>query len=184
MSDPHAIAPRIGPGRTREIGLVNAAIARLIGLASGGKSPNVFTTLARHRGLFRRWLVFASGLMPGGKLKRAETELLILYVARAMRCEYEWDHHVRLGKKAGLTDEAIERVHREELGSDRWSPRELALLAAGRDLVEERAIGDAAWEALRAVATEEEIIEVCLLVGHYQMLAQTLTSLRVPLDER
>src|SRR5690606_31634818 len=93
MTEGHADEPRIRPGTPREIGLVNAAIARLIGVASGGKSPNVFTTLARHRGLFRRWLVFASGLMPGGKLRRAETELVILHVAREMGCEYEWDHH-------------------------------------------------------------------------------------------
>jgi hypothetical protein len=62
---------RIAPGSRREIGVVNAAIARLLGLATGGRPPHIFTTLARHRGLFRRWLWFVSGLMPGGKLPRS-----------------------------------------------------------------------------------------------------------------
>ena len=58
--------PRIAPGTKDDIGRVNWAIARAIGLATGGRPPNVFTTLARHRSLFRRWLRFAGGLMPGG----------------------------------------------------------------------------------------------------------------------
>ncbi|MBC7172954.1 MAG: carboxymuconolactone decarboxylase family protein [Polyangiaceae bacterium] len=183
MSKASDTGPRIAPGKPSEIGLTNALIARVIGLASGGKSPHVFTTLARHRGLFRRWLVFASGLMPGGMLKRAETELVILYVARLMRCEYEWDHHARLGKKAGVSDEAIERIRQEEIDSARWSPREHALLNACRELHEHREIREEAWRELAAQASEAEIIELCLLVGHYQMLAMTLNTLRVPLDD-
>jgi AhpD family alkylhydroperoxidase len=94
--------PRITPGNRSQIGWVNAAIVRLLGLATGGRAPNVFTTLARHHGLFRRWLWFAGGLMPGGKLPRAETELAILRVAHNTGCEYEWAHHGRLGKRADI----------------------------------------------------------------------------------
>lgn len=66
-------SPRIAPGNRRQIEPVNAAIAWAIGRATGGRPPHVFTTLARHRGLFRRWLWFAGGLMPGGKLPRRDT---------------------------------------------------------------------------------------------------------------
>src|SRR5688572_15667357 len=103
-------APRIAPGSRADIGLVNAAIARVMGLATGGPPPNIFTTLARHRGLFRRWLLFAGGLMPGGSLPRAESELLILRVAHNTGSEYEWSHHKRLGLAAGLSVEEVERV--------------------------------------------------------------------------
>ena len=86
-------APRIRPGSRTEIGLVNYVIARVIGAATGGPPPNLFTTLARHRGLFRKWLRFASSLMPGGKLPRIDSELLILRVAHNAGSEYEWRHH-------------------------------------------------------------------------------------------
>ena len=103
-------APRIAPGTTADIGRVNSLIVRAIGLATGGRPPNVFPTLARHRGLFRRWLLFAGKLMPGGTLPRAETELVILRVAHNCDCAYEWGHHERLGRRAGLTAQEIERV--------------------------------------------------------------------------
>ena len=98
---------RRAPDRSGHDGVTSAAstrlIARAIGLATRSGPPNVFTTLARHRRLFRRWLRFAGALMPGGRLPRADTELVILRVAHNCGCEYEWGHHERLGRRAGLS---------------------------------------------------------------------------------
>lgn len=46
------MTPRISPGSRREIGLVAAGIARIGGRVIGSGPPNIFATLARHRGLF------------------------------------------------------------------------------------------------------------------------------------
>ena len=58
-------------------------------------------TLGRHRPLFRGWLRFAGRLMPGGKLPRRETEMVILRVAHLRQCAYEFEHHARLARRAG-----------------------------------------------------------------------------------
>lgn len=65
--------PRIAPGTRRQLGFVNSLIVGALGRATGGRPPHIFTTLGRHRGLSRRWLWFAGGLMPGGTLPRADT---------------------------------------------------------------------------------------------------------------
>jgi AhpD family alkylhydroperoxidase len=173
--------PRVAPGSRRQIGLVNAGIARLAGLATGGRPPRIFTTLARHRRLFRRWLWFAGALMPRGRLPRQDTELLILRVAHNTGCEYEWSHHVRIGRKAGLSREQIDRV-REGAGAAGWSERQAALLGAADELHEHDEIGDELWGRLSAELDEVDLIELCMLVGHYEMLAMTLNSLRVAPD--
>src|SRR5690606_12330454 len=67
---------RIPPGTRAEIGPLNAAVVRALGAATGGRAPNLFPTLARHRKLFLPWLRFAGRLMPGGLLPRADSELL------------------------------------------------------------------------------------------------------------
>ena len=161
---------------------MNAAIVRVIGAATGGRPPNVFTTLARHRGLFRRWLWFAGGLMPGGTLPRADTELLILRVAHNAGSDYEWGHHERIGREAGLTEADIERV-REGAGAEGWSERRAALLRAADELHQDRRMTDETWAALRPLLSDAQMIEVCMLVGHYEMLAMTLNSLEVEPDE-
>lgn len=179
MPDPEK--PRIPPGARRDIGWVNHGIARAIGLATGGPPPRVMTTLARHRRLFRRWLRFASGLMPGGTLPRAETELVILRVAHLTGSEYEWRHHERLGRASGLSAQEIDRV-REGPAASGWSTRQQLALRAAGELLSGRMIGDELWEELAKAFTERELIELCMLVGHYDMLAMTLNSLRVQPD--
>jgi AhpD family alkylhydroperoxidase len=174
-------APRIPPGTARDIGRINLTIARALGMATGGGPPNLFTTLARHRGLFRKWLRFAGALMPGGKLPRVDTELVILRVAHNCGCEYEWRHHERLGQSAGLSAEEVRRV-REGPGAGGWPPRRLQLLRAADELHADRTISDALWEQLRADLSDAELIELCMLVGHYEMLAMTLNALRVQPD--
>jgi AhpD family alkylhydroperoxidase len=172
---------RIGPGGPAEVGRLNHGLARLIGAATGGGAPNIFTTLGRHRRLFRRWLRFAGALMSGGKLPRRDTELLILRVAHNTGCDYEWAHHERLGAAAGLSAEQIARV-RDGPRADGWSEREALLLRAADELHADRAISSSVWEELRPLLSDEELIELCLLVGHYEMLAMTLNSLRVQPD--
>jgi AhpD family alkylhydroperoxidase len=176
------VAPRIRPGNRREIGFVNHGIARALGVATGGPPPNLFTTLARHRRLFRRWLRFAGGLMPGGTLPRADTELLILRVAHNTSCEYEWRHHEHLGRLSGLDADEIERV-RQGADAEGWSPRQAVLLRAADELHAHRRLSDATWDGLRPLLSDRELIELCLLVGHYEMLAMTLNSLQVEPDE-
>jgi AhpD family alkylhydroperoxidase len=175
-------APRISPGRRREIGIIDLAVTRIIGVATGGGPPNVFTTLARHRGLFRRWLRFAGALMPGGLLPRRDSELVILRVADNCRCEYEWRHHERLGRTAGLAAEQIQRV-REGPDADGWSARERLLLRAADELHAERDVSGELWGELRPLMSDPELIELCMLIGHYEMLAMTLNALRVAPDE-
>jgi AhpD family alkylhydroperoxidase len=173
--------PRIAPGTAREIGRVNAGIARAIGLATRSGPPNIFTTLARHRRLFRRWLRFAGALMPGGRLPRADTELVILRVAHVCDCAYEWGHHERLGRRAGLSPEEIERV-RSGAGAPGWSTRQTLLLRATDELLEQRTLSEWLWNELRPLLSDEQLIELCMLAGHYAMLAGTLNALRVEPD--
>jgi alkylhydroperoxidase family enzyme len=173
--------PRIAPGGPAEIGRLNHGLARVIGAATGGPPPNLFTTLARHRRIFRRWLRFAGALMPGGVLPRADSEILILRVAHNCRCDYEWRHHEHLGAAAGLSADEIARV-REGPGADGWTARQALLLRAADELHADRTLSDGLWDELRPLLRDEELIELCLLVGHYEMLAMTLNALAVEPD--
>jgi len=119
--------------------------------------------------------------MPRGTLPRKETELAILRVAHLRTCEYEFAHHARLGKKAGLTDLDVERV---KAGAEApgWSEREQILMRATTMLHAQHDLDDATWHALRGHMTEKECLELVLLVGHYDMLATTITTLRIQVD--
>jgi alkylhydroperoxidase family enzyme len=175
------VTPRVAPGGVREAGLLVSGFARLAGRVTGTEPPAVFLTLGRHRRLFWGWLLFAGSLMPGGRLPRRETELVILRVGSLTGNEYELTQHRRLGRRAGLTPADIDRVA-EGADADGWSPRERLLLRVTDELHADQDLSDATWAELRAALEERECIELLMLVGHYTMLATTLTTLRVQPD--
>jgi AhpD family alkylhydroperoxidase len=172
---------RIAPGTRRELGLPIWVFSRLAGRMTRTQPPAIFTTLGRGRGLFWGWLHFAGRLMPGGRLPRRETELVILRVATVRACAYELEHHVRLGARAGVTAADVERV-RLGPGADGWRDHERLLMQATDELLTTRDLSDATWAELRTAYDERTVIELLLLVGHYDMLATTLTTLRLEPD--
>ncbi|MFA4928959.1 MAG: carboxymuconolactone decarboxylase family protein [Patulibacter sp.] len=174
-------APRIAPGTRRQVGTFTWAFAAVAGRVTGTTPPNLFLTLGRHRKLFRGWLRFAGRLMPGGTLPRRESELVILRVAHLRSCAYEFEHHVRLGRRAGVVAADVERI-RQGPGADGWSPRERTLLTAVDRLHHDQDLDDATWTALRGELDEPAAIELCLLVGHYEMLATAIHTLRIQPD--
>lgn len=174
---------RIAPGTRADVGIVNWGVAQVLGRVNGTTAPNLFLTLGRHRRLFRGWLRFAARLMPGGTLPRRETELIILRVAHLRACAYEFDHHVHLGRRAGVTATDVERVMAGPHATG-WTRREQALLAAVDELHDTGDVDDATWDELRSTFSERDAIELILLAGHYEMLATVINTLRIRPDER
>jgi AhpD family alkylhydroperoxidase len=175
------VTTRIEPGTRREVGTLNWVIAQLSGLVTGTSAPALFLTLGRHRRLFRGWLRFAGRLMPGGILPRRETELVILRVAHVRACRYEFDHHVRLGRRAGVRDADVARVI-EGPAAEGWAARERGVLAAVDQVLAKRDLDEPTWAELRAHLDQRATIELILLVGHYDMLATAIAALRIPPD--
>ncbi|BEK84625.1 carboxymuconolactone decarboxylase family protein [Nocardia seriolae] len=173
--------PRIAPGRLRELGPVNWVVWQALSRAAGTEDAHLFSTLGRTGGLFRGWLHFSGRLMPGGKLRRYESELVILRVAHLRQCDYEMDHHIRLGRRAGVTAEILDRL-REGPAAEGWTDKERALLTAVDQLVTTRDLDDPTWQALASHYDERHLIEIVLLTNQYEGLASTITALRIQTD--
>lgn len=171
-------AHRIRPGRFPEIGVLATILAHGGGRIAHSAPMNLFLVLGRHRSLFRGWLMFAGRLMPGGKLPRTESELVILRVAHLRDSVYEHNQHVRIGRRAGLSAADIERIAAGP-AADGWTPRQRAILAATGELLERRDLSDETWAQLRTHLDEPEAIELVLLAGHYDMLVAAIAALRI-----
>ena len=170
--------PRIAPLPPEARDEAVRALLDRVGVASG--DANIFTTLVRAPDLFRRWLPFGGALLNGSLAPRLR-ELLILRTGWNCRAEYEWAQHVLLGRAAGLHDEEIDRVASPAL--DGWSTLDRALLSAADELHRDYRIGDATWATLTEHFGTEQLIEIPMLVGHYHLVAMTLRTLGVELDQ-
>jgi alkylhydroperoxidase family enzyme len=175
--------PRVPPGKGRELGLFARAFVPIMRRQSKGRTVNIFSTLGRGKRFFRPWLMFAGRLMPRGTLPRDETELVILRTAINCRARYEWEQHQSIARRAGLTDADVERV-KEGAGAEGWSERRAAILAAVDELHADRFLSDATWDRAAAHLSPEQMLELCMLTGHYEMVAMTLNSAGVQVEEK
>lgn len=172
--------PRIPPlpqpewdGETREL---------MATLERDGRVFNIFTTLARHPGLLRRWLVFANHILAKSTLPARERELAILRMGWLCRAEYEWGHHVAMGQQAGLTAAEVQRVKQGPDAPD-WNPLEALVLRAVDELHADSFIGDATWRALAQRYSVQQLIDLIFTAGQYKLVCMALNSIGVQLEE-
>ena len=109
-----------------------------------------------------------------------DKELLILRTAWLSRGDYVWGRHNIMGQNAGLTDEEIQRITR---GPDApgWSDFDATLLRAADELHLSRFVSEATWDALAERYTQEQLVEVVLIVGNYTQLTMFQNTLGVQL---
>lgn len=181
-NEPYPSQPRLTPlplaamsERTRD------QLARNNLTPHGSEPLAIFATLARHPKLLGSWLPFGGRLLAGGSLDRRFTELIILRTAYNMGNVYEWGQHVEISTALGIEQAAIERIA-AGAEADGWSPLEALLLRATDELHVKRYITHETWEALAGHLDEARLIELCFLVGHYEMLAMFLRTAGVQLE--
>ncbi len=173
-------APRIAPLPPSEQGMAFRLMWGAAVRFGRSEIPNIFSVFSRNPRLLWAWLYFASRLMPYGKLRAKEREKMILRTAWNCRSRYEWGQHVEIALKAGLTDDEILNITRGPAAfGDR---RQRALIQACDDLLAARSVSDGTWSVLREHYDEKLLIEIVLLIGHYEMLAGFLNSAGVPLE--
>ena len=153
----------------------------LKGVIMPGATQNIFRTLVRHPGLFRKWMPFGGKLL-NGKLPPRERELAILRVGWLCQSEYEWGQHVPIGKRAGLTDDEIARIPRGPQAGG-WSELDAKILQATDELHNDACVSDATWTWLAQGYDEKQLIELVMVVGHYHLVSMTLNTLGVQREE-
>src|SRR5713226_495985 len=176
----HVTQPRVPPlppsewdDETREL---------MESLRRDGHVYNIFATLARHPQLLKRWLVFGGHVLSKSTLPPREREIAILRMGWLCRAEYEWGHHVAIGKQVGLGDDDIKRV-REGPGAAVLRPFEATLLRALDELHANTFIGDSTWKALAERYTTQQLLDFLFTAGQYKLVSMVLNSLGVQLEE-
>jgi alkylhydroperoxidase family enzyme len=83
--------------------------------------------------------------------------------------------------RAGIDQTQIDAVV-QPLDEFAWTPRQAAILTAVDELHTSRRIGDPTFEALRTHLSDRDLVELCVLVGHYEMIAGLINSLGIEED--
>lgn len=160
---------------------VQRALAQV--LTADRRNPDgagsAMTMLAHHPKLARVFLKFNVELLYRGTLPAKLRELAILRMAHRRGCEYEWVHHITIGKEAGLTDADIEDLQH---GAGRGELHQ-AVVTAADELDENSRLSPATEATLTQHLDEHQMMELVFTVGCYCMLAMAFNTFGVELDE-
>ena len=141
---------------------------------------NLYRALANNPELLRAWAGFSSTLRWNSSTPRPLRELLILRVAQLTKAEYEWRHHVVMGRAAGLSDEQVAGLA-EWRSSSLFGESERAALAYAEGMTAGSVPDDVAAELARHF-DPGAVVELTLTAGFYNMVSRVLDALRIDME--
>ena len=149
-------------------------------LEKQGPILNIYRALSHSPEALRRFMKFGSYFLSEGKLDPKLRELAILRAGYLCRAPYEFAQHVAFGRRAGLSDDEIRGVAEPDDAS--FDARQLAVLAYAGELTLDSRVSDATYAAVEAFLDAEEIVELTMVTGFYNMVSRALNALEVDME--
>ena len=145
-----------------------------------GKPVNLYRALGNHPALTAAWTEFANAIRHESKTPRALREIMILRTAQVARSEYEWAHHLRMARKAEVSEAKIAALEGWRT-SEEFDARERAALAL-TEAVMACNVSDAVHAEVKKHFSDAEFVELSLTAGFYAMVSRMLDAMRVEMD--
>lgn len=147
-----------------------------------GFVPNFLKTLA-HSGNFLEGVAnLHRDLLGETSLSEKIRHLAILKTCKVNKCEYTVIRYSELAKKEGWTDEQIEAMD-DYVNSDLFTYYEKEVLQLAEQITEEPdEIQDSFWTQLDNHFTSDQVVELVILIGFFNMLNRFVLGLKIDLE--
>ncbi len=111
-------------------------------------------------------------------------ELAILQVGYLTRSEYEYSHHIKIGRDFGVGDDDIRSIASESAGEvSTLEPLARAVLAAAREMVTSLAISASTFSELEAGLDSECLTDLVITIAFYCGVVRLLESLQIDVED-
>jgi len=114
------------------------------------------------------------------KLDPRLRELAILQVGWLEKSEYEFTHHVKIGKGFGVTDADIQALMDETAGKPSGlEPLARAILKGAREMVRDLGMSDATFAEIRKDLSDEHMTDLVLTIAFYCAVVRVLATMKI-----
>jgi alkylhydroperoxidase family enzyme len=119
----------------------------------------------------------------GSKLDPRLREMAILQVGYLTRQPYEYSHHVKLGRDAGVSDDDIRAINDETAGRPtRLDDLTRTVLRAAREMTNDLAMSDKTFATLEKALGREQVIDLALAIAFYNAVVRLLGTLQIDVE--
>jgi len=145
---------------------------------------NVLGLLANHPALAKAFLGYNAYLLGrDSTIPPHIRELAVLRMAWRRRCRYEWAQHVRIARRAGVTDAEIAMVRAGAGAGDAPGHEITALIITAADELDANSgLSDATYQALADKFDDRQLMDLVFTIGTYGLLAMAFNAFGLDLD--
>jgi 4-carboxymuconolactone decarboxylase len=164
--------PQITPGSRPEL---SALEARIKG-ARGRISP-LYTVLLNSPELASGWEQLFTVIRQKTSVPPALRELVILRIAVLNGAEYEFEAHVPHALAAGMTQDAIDRLRRDDISGFRGL--ELLVIQYTDAMTEDLVVPEALYPRLDQAFDAKTLVELTATIAGYNMVSRFLIAMHI-----
>ena len=114
------------------------------------------------------------------KLDPRLRELAILQVGWMEKSEYEFTHHVKIGREFGVTDADIEGLFAETAGKpSKLEPLTKAILKGAREMVKDIGMSEATFAEIKKSLSDEHMTDLVLTIAFYCAVVRVLATMKI-----
>jgi alkylhydroperoxidase family enzyme len=107
-------------------------------------------------------------------------ELAILQVGWMEKSEYEFTHHVKIGKEFGVTDEDIQGLFLETEGKpSKLDPLTKTVLKGAREMVRNIGMSDETFAEIKQHLSNEHMTDLVLTIAFYCAVVRVLATMKM-----
>lgn len=135
-------------------------------------------TFAHHPRLAELFSRLNIHLLTTSTVPLKQRQIAIMRTCWRCKAVYMWSSHLRTSVQFGLSPEMYRPI---QVGADDpyFTGFERTIIRATDELVDDRKVGDASWDALRAEWNEQQMLDFLFTVGCYVMTAGVMRSLGI-----
>ena len=143
---------------------------------------NLFKIMAHSPQVGYQFLRLGNAILFRGVVPPHLRELAILRVGFINKAVYEWTQHVPIALRVGVRQKQIDALSQWE-NSTEFSDTEKAILRYTDEETINIRVKDETFAAVRAILSEEGIVELTTAIGYYGMVCRILETLQVELEK-
>ncbi|MET4701258.1 4-carboxymuconolactone decarboxylase [Constrictibacter sp. MBR-5] len=151
-------------------------------MAQSGQFPGPYNFLLRSPELAMRWRGLAEYIRFDTSVPLRLNELAILIQARWWTAQFEWWAHEPLAVRAGLAQSIADDIKVGKRPSA-MQPDEEAVYDFCTEMMENRRVGDATFEKLKAQFTEQQIADLVAVTGFYATVSMILNTVEAGIPD-
>jgi AhpD family alkylhydroperoxidase len=146
-----------------------------------GRIHNLHRAIAHSPVLLRALLHWGEAIRRSTRLEPILRELAIMTVGRLTQCKYEYVHHQGIARRVGVRPEQLDCLEAWE-SAPAFTEQERAVIRYATEATQQVRVSAATFDALRRFLDAKQIVQLVLIVGHFNMVVRILMPLEIELE--